>query len=75
MSKTKSLQEAVDEFMAIYPEPRIQMFDIESVMKDQLVTLHQDVDGTVRYCPAWEYLEILEANPDIYEEIFKKYGY
>ncbi len=74
----KGIEAAVAGFMETYKETnkkdRVQMFDTPSILPDLFVDLYSESDGRVRYCPFYDYIEILGAKSRVYKRLFKKYG-
>lgn len=70
-----SIEAAVEEFMKDYEKDRVQMFDTTSMALDDFVTIYKGADGVVRYCDDYDYMEVLWAEPKLYNKIFKQYGY
>lgn len=71
------MEGSVDRFMKQYKKDtgnsRIQMFDTPCLVNDHFVLWERDDDWCVRYCPDYNYLEILGANPEKYKKVRDKY--
>ena len=65
----------VKEFMKDYGGNRVKMFDSPCIAPDDFVTLYKGDDGYVRYCEHHDYMELLGVEPEVYDKIFKQYGY
>lgn len=69
------IEQSVADFMSSYRSDRVQMFHTPSVMPDRFEVFYKGYDGIARYCPDWNYMEILGASPELYKRIFDKFGY
>ena len=56
-----------------FPE-RVQMFNTENIVGDDMVTIYCKDDIIVDYCEEWEYVEIFGLTEDKFYEVMREVG-
>lgn len=67
-------QKVIDYLKKEFPN-KIQMFDTPNIVGDAMSLIYNEDGIIIKYCYAWNYIEIFGVTDDEYEKIFMECGY